>query len=83
MENSRRTVVAMLRPDANERTRGRGRERTREGGRKRERKREGWRIDGWNGTGRDGTDRIDGRDGMGQEMTGWGGRTGQNVKERD
>ena len=57
----------------------------REGERERERGvgREGWRIDGWGGTGRDGTDRIDGRDGIGQEMTGRGGRTGQNVKERD
>ena len=50
------------------------RERERGGGR------EGWSIDGWSGTGRDGTDRIDGRDGVGQEMTGRGGRTGQNVK---
>ena len=75
MEHSGRAVVAMLRPDVNERTSGRGRERMSEGGeRDRERGvgREGWRIDGWGGTGRDGTDRIDGRDGIGQEMTGRG-----------
>ena len=39
MEHSGRAVVAMLRPDANERTSGRGRERMSEGGGEGERKR--------------------------------------------